>query len=130
MNTRIEGQDTMMDVFTKLAEGNPGALTVCMQLYKETAAIDPQSAMPEVINLLALDTLGIYGSRIWQLYKDFCQEDIVNVMAVLRAHQLGLLQKISIDRAIDNWGEGIEIDEIVADVQERLPTFNNSPPKE
>jgi len=123
MNERIELKDTMMDVFHKMSEGNPGALSVCFQLQSETSKIDPDAAMPEVINLLGLDTLGIYGPRIWMLYKDFCKEDIVNVMAVLRAHQLGMLRETEINHAIDNWGEGVDLEDILSKVQEKLPRF-------
>ena len=124
-NTRIEMDDTVMDVFVKLSEGNPGALSVCMQLSEETATVDPDAGMPKIINLLALDTLGIYGPRIWQLYKDFCKENIISVCAVLRAHQLGILNSTEINRAIDNWGEGVDLDDALYGVQERLPQFAN-----
>ena len=123
MDTRIKLDDTMMDIFCKMSDGNPGALSVCFQLQSETSKIDPVAVMPEVINLLGLDTLGIYGPRIWMLYKDFCKEDIVNVMAVLRAHQFGLLRESEINHAIDNWGEGVDLEDILSQVQERLPQF-------
>ena len=121
--TRIKLDDTLQDAVIKLVDGNPGAITVCMLLIQDTALVDPDAAMPEVINLLALDTLGVYGSRIWMLYKDFCKESIVNVIMVLRAHQLGMLSKVSLDYAIDNWGEGVDLEELSAEVRVRLPNL-------
>lgn len=119
--TRIELKDTLQDVVVKLVDGNPGAITVCMRLIQDTALVDPDAAMPEVINLLALDTLGIYGPRIWMLYKDVCKESIVSVITVLRAVQLGILSKMALDYAIDNYGEGMDLEELSAEVRVRLP---------
>ena len=43
--SRIELNDNLMSIIVKMAEGNPGAATVLMELYSEAEAIDPQSAM-------------------------------------------------------------------------------------
>ena len=60
--------DTLHDAIIKLAEGNPGALSVLSQLIKK--ANDP-------INLLLkLDGFQIRGWRIWVGYKDYCDGDI------------------------------------------------------
>lgn len=90
---RIKLHDSMMDIMVKLSEGNPGALHVCMRLLKEGAAIDPLAFAGGLSNLLSLDTNGIYGSRIWVLYKDICGENLANMVALLRAHQLGMVRK-------------------------------------
>jgi len=46
---------------------------------KHCESIDPDSNFGGLGPLLLLDTLSIYGPRIWQLYKDVCarSEDIV-----------------------------------------------------
>ena len=121
--TRITLEDTALSAVVKLVEGNPGATSVCTQLIKKTARIDPDTAMPEIINLLALDTLGIYGPRIWMLYKDFCKESIVSVITVLRAHQLGMLTEFDLQYAIDNYGKGVDLEKLSAEVQARLPNL-------
>jgi len=39
--SRIQGTDTMMDVITKMAEGNPGAISAMGAMLKEGKRIDP-----------------------------------------------------------------------------------------
>ncbi len=45
MNERITLTDTPIDIMKKLSEGNPGALSVLMQLLKDDGKIDPQDIM-------------------------------------------------------------------------------------
>lgn len=86
--TRIEGIDTMFDVVRKMSGGNPGALTVCMDILEQGETIDPDGAMGGLGVLLSLDTLGVYEHRIWMFYKDVCSEDLPTMLAVDRACQL------------------------------------------
>ena len=121
---RIKLEDSTLDVFTKLSEGNPGALTVLMSVLENAPIVDPQAFGGGVITLLAFDTHGIYGSRIWMLYKDVCGQDIPNVIAVLRAMQLGFVRESEVDHAIDNRGAGLDVPDLLKQVMERLPEFN------
>ena len=57
------------------------------------------------------------------LYKDVCKEDIVKTVAMLRANQLGILQKDKLIHAIDNYGNGINVDELHTQVKDQLPSF-------
>lgn len=41
--SRIQLTDTLKDAYSKMAEGNPGAMTVCLQSLKNNAVIDPDS---------------------------------------------------------------------------------------
>lgn len=125
--TRIGLHDNAQDVFIKLCEGNPGGLTVCAEIYKQGATIDPDGAMGGLGALLGLDTLGIYGSRIWMLYKDVCGQSIPKTLSTLRAHQLGFITESELIHAIDNYGAGINVDELYNQVQERLPNFDQKP---
>ena len=77
-----------------------------------------------LMHVLNMDTLEIYGSEIWMLYKDVCKENIVHTIAMLRAFQLGIVGKVSLKTAINNYGEGIDLDKILVSVTERLPDFN------
>ena len=86
---RIKCEDDVVTICHKLSEGNPGALNVMMQMLSGTAKIDPDAALGPFAHLLNLDTFGIYGSKIWILYKDICCENIVHTITVLRAVQLG-----------------------------------------
>lgn len=123
---RIKLTDTLLDATVKLGEGNPGAISVIMQLIKNGSIIDPDAAFGEIANLLSLDSLGIYGPRIWMLYKDVCDQNLVNTIAVLRAVQLGKLSENVMNHAIDNYGEGIYTKSILKIVQNELPKFGKN----
>ncbi len=121
--TRITLTDTLDTCVSKLAEGNPGAISVLVQMTRQSPGVDPQNAMGSVGPLLSLDTHGIYGSRIWMLYKDICGQDIVKTLAALRACQLGLLAECELINAIDGLHE-IDADAVLAEVKARLSHFD------
>ena len=123
MKERIEMTDTVVDVIIKLVEGNPGAVKVCTEMIKCGESIDPDSVWGGIGNLLSLDTHRIYGSRIWMLYKDVCGEDLTNTVGILRALQLGFLKEDVLQHAIDNYGEGIDVDLLISKVKALLPRF-------
>lgn len=74
--TRLTLGMDMTTALHKISEGNPGALRVIMDSPKYVKGM---AAVPmEVIILhfmLELDSRGIYGSRIWMIYKDENGED-------------------------------------------------------
>jgi hypothetical protein len=123
METRIKLTDSLMTVIMKMSEGNPGAATVLMQMWTEGDAIDPQNFMSGFGAICALDSFGIYGHKIWMLYKDVCGENIENTLAVLRACQLGQLPVSKMLFAIDNHGASVDISTILAGVKAKLPEF-------
>jgi len=123
MNERIELTDSITDVISKMSDGNPGAITVCIRLLNETEKVDPDSALRGLGAILSLDTFNIHGSRIWMLFKDVCKEDIVKTIAILRACQLGFLKVALLNHAIDNYGNGIDIESLHKQVKARLPNF-------
>lgn len=121
--TRITLMDTPLTAIVKLAEGNPGAVSVLGRVMTEGGKIDPDSK-PFLI-LLNLDTLGLYGPRVWMLYKDVCGERLDRTLAVLRAWQLGLLSRDAVHHAVENRGAGVvpHLEAICKVVKERLPSF-------
>jgi hypothetical protein len=123
---KITGNDTGMDMIVKMSEGNPGAINVRMQLITKTPTIDPQSCISGLGPILMLDSYNIYGSRIWMLYKDVCNENIATTIAIIRAAQLGIITKSTLNTAIDNYGKGIDVNTIISKVKEELPNFNIS----
>ena len=125
-DTRIKLYDTGMSAIVKLSDGNPGATVVCIEMLKKGKDIDPDYVLGGLGILLMLDTFGIYGSRIWMLYKDVCKQDIVKTVAVLRAGQLGILDDDMLQHAIDNRGEGIDIEDLHKKVRQRLPRFSDT----
>lgn len=108
-----------------LSEGNPGALSALMECTKICAAIDPDSALGPFTGVIGFDTYGIYGPRIWMLYKDVCQCDAVATLALLRAVQLSIITDDKLDYAINNRGDGIDVAEVYGKVKERLPKFDS-----
>lgn len=121
--TRIGLGDGGVDVAIKLSEGNAGAVTVIAMLFKENAKIDPQSALGLYSSVLHLDNLGIYGSKIWMLYKDVCGQDLRKMIALLRANQLGFVSNIEIKTAIESYGQGINLNDLVSKVEGALNEF-------
>lgn len=115
-----------MDIVMVMAEGNPGAIRVMMELYESEPTIDPDSMWRGLGCWFGLDTLDIYGSRIWMLYKDVCGQDIEKVHAVLRGHQLGYVSESLIHAAI-NGQNTIDTDQVLKTVKERLPAFGKKP---
>jgi hypothetical protein len=120
----IELNDTAASVIAKMSEGNPGAISVLDRLYKESNKIDLSDLFGGFGAIMFLDSLCIYGSRIWMLYKDVCGEDLVKTLAVLRAWQLGFVRESAIHHAIGHYGDGIDANELLKKVMERLPNFN------
>lgn len=118
-----------------LSEGNPGAVQACEQIVINGYLIDPSDCHGDIWNLIILDNLSIHGAKIFKFYHDVCKEDVGKMLAVLRAYQWGnllghdcwqecaYLTKELIHSAIDNWGEGLDLDSIVAAVKARRPDF-------
>jgi hypothetical protein len=123
--TRITLQDDAMSAVVKMVEGNPGAATVCTGILKQGQHIDPDAMMGGLGTILWMDTLEIYGSKIWMLFKDVCGEDLTKMLGLLRAVQLGLLSKPDLNAAILNCGQGIDVDELLEQVKAHLPNFGN-----
>lgn len=126
--SRIKLNDSMVDVVSKMSNGNPGAINVLMQLMNpETNKIDPDNIMGGLGNILSLDTLGIYGTDIYVLANDICENNLVKFVTVLRAHQLGFLNGNKLRDACsrqDRSGKKmINIIELHKKVKELLPKF-------
>lgn len=66
-NEKITSDMSMMDMMMVMSEGNPGAITVLMQMMQ-----DPRS----ILDILLLDSLDIRGSKIWMLYSDSCGKNV------------------------------------------------------
>ena len=118
---------TYIDVVTTLSEGNPGALRVCMDILANDSKIDPQNFLGGVGTLLALDTHGVYGSNIWILYKYVCKANLVLMLAVLRAVQLGIMPEIQMKDAIKaQHGHTLDVEDILVKVKKQLEEFDRN----
>lgn len=128
---RINSLDmTALDVIQALAEGNPGALSTCVEAMKHTVEIDPDCAWGELGPLISLDSFGIYGSDIYVFFNDICKRNIEQFLGVLRACQLGIHSIAKVRDTIDyhqrrnktifpDW----KPEDVLAMVKERLPHF-------
>jgi hypothetical protein len=127
-NSRLDLTDTGIDMLMKMSEGNPGAITVMSELMNKESGIDPDSMFSKygISTILSMDTHGIYGSDIWILFKDICKQNLVNVIGILRAVQLGFLEESKLLSFIRNGSIEQEfLEEKVRQVKERLPNFAN-----
>jgi len=125
-NERITGDMNVQQMIMEMCDGNPGAINVLFQIMQKGEQIDTDAGPIGGLGIvMSMYTLGIYGLRIWGLYKDVCGEDLAKTM--LRAWQMGQLAGVTKEKllyAIDNRGAGLDIDAAVAAVKERLPGFN------
>lgn len=99
---RIRLDMSMRDIVIELCDGNPGALNVLVAL---AAKGGPVGAM----DLVWLDSLCIYGPRIWMLFKDVCRQDLPCMQAVLAAVRRGDVSRETLNNAIDNYGAGLDV---------------------
>ena len=120
---RILLEDSPQTAILKLAGGNSGALIVCLRLLDQGSLIDPDSALGGFGPLFSLDAFGIYEDRIWQLYKDVCDQDLRVMIAVLRACRLGFVSLKAFTHAVDTMGEGLDVTTLVKRVEDYLPNF-------
>ncbi len=125
-NPRIKLTDNFMDCMVKMAGGNPGAASVLVMIMKESPEIDPQGFGDGLGTILSLDTEGIYEERIWMLYKDLCGKDIVKLFACLRGSQLGFITTQQLNDAIDGTQGIFDVDDLLAEVKNRLTEFDKS----
>ncbi len=113
---RITVMDTGMTAMIKIADGNPGACTVIAEAVKANPECDPDCAFAELGPVFAFDSHGIYGSEIWVFYKDVCKKNIVTLLGLMRAEQLGFTSNA-------NKVTKEEIPVLLKKVKERLPEF-------
>lgn len=129
-STRLHLHMGVQDALVAMCDGNPGALTVCLDLLKKGKEIDPQNILEGLGNVMYLDTLGIYGSRIWMFYKDVCGQDLRKMIGVMRANQLGFLREDVLNHGIDNYGDGLDIEKACKAVEERIDGYRMEGPAE
>lgn len=126
---RIKLQDTLSEVIFKMSDGNPGALTAIMALFESNVRVDPDDWMGPLGSIMSLDGYGIYGTDIYILWSDICDKNIVHMIAVLRAAQLGYVSseviKDAVSRQDYSGRELLDIDDLYKKVKERLPDFDS-----
>ena len=125
---RIKLSDSIVDMVTEMAEGNPGAARVLVAIMNKTPAIDPQNVFKGTGVILFLDTLRIYGAQIWVLYKYICNEELPMMLALLRAVQLGIVTEDNVREALRTFDttreHNLDLEDIMKQVQVQLSEFN------
>lgn len=125
-NPRLNLQQSMLEVISVMSEGNPGAISVLSQFLAEGPSIDPDDIFKGFGSIMGLDNLDLYRPKIWMLYKDVCKEDICTTICLLRSVQLGITTEQDIKHAVENYGEGLNLEDVRQKVSELLPNFNTN----
>ncbi len=113
---------TTREAIMSSSDGVPDAIKALIGVFEHAGQIDPDDALGPWGVLSALNKLDCYGAAIGVLYKDVCSESTANFIGVLRAVQLGLLADSQLRRAIETGG-GLDVDDVLRRVRERLPRF-------
>jgi hypothetical protein len=123
-NPRINMLGGALDGIMAMSQGNPGAVTVLTRIMEKGPSIDPDCAFGPFGGMIALDTLDVYGSRIWQFYKDVCAQDLTAMLGLMRCVQMGILPESHLIAAIDGERkpEGW-IQDNLNKLREQLPAF-------
>ena len=89
--SKIQLTDSTIEILDKMSEGNPGAISILTTLlFKETTHEMVDSVMHII---LPLDTLGIYGSKLYMLWTDACDKNTDKVKKVIELWRIGKLTK-------------------------------------
>lgn len=129
MKTRIELNDSLIEVVSKMSDGNPGATSILLKVIDEGIKIDRDSFNGGVGAILSLDMAGIYGSPIYILCNDKCGGDIRKFIILIRGYQLGFVKKerlleLSNDQLRQVNFEENEFENIEKMVLKSLPNFS------
>jgi hypothetical protein len=130
-DSKITMGDSVLDILTKMSDGNPGAVVALSETISRNAEVDPDALMGSLNTLMLLDTWGIYGADIHVLYKDKCGCDVVKMIMLVRATQLGLfpherLKELASDHMYKINLSEEEMKDLHNQVCERLENFARS----
>jgi hypothetical protein len=122
-------EDSTSEIIKKMSQMasgsyNSGATVVMIDMIKQGQFIDPDSWAGGLSSILLMDGWDIRGEKIWMLYKDVCKEDMVKTIGLLRACQMGIINQAALITAIMNCGQGVDVDDCLTKLQEKLPNFN------
>ena len=112
---RIKFDMSLMSIIEVMCDGNVGASKALFALLYEHAGDHGPNGL---LLILHLDSLHIYGERIWLLYSDVCRKNVSVMAKVLRA--VGM--KITIDvinYAIDNRGDGLDLSPYICKLDDK-----------
>jgi hypothetical protein len=88
---RIDIEDTPAKAVFKLVEGDREAAEACIAMVKAVAQADPDAEFGPFTPLLILESIGLRGKAIGEVYNHVCGGDPVCALAVLHATRLKLV---------------------------------------
>lgn len=122
--SRLKLDMNFNDILFTLSDGVPGAIHVIMDSLKHGEEIDPDNGFKAWGFALNLDALNVYGSRIWMLHKDVCNENLAHTIGMARSVQLGIVTADELNEAI-NGNKKLDVEATLEKVCEQLPRFNS-----
>jgi len=84
----LNEKDSTLEAVVKMAQGNPGAINVLMQLLKD-------ESINGALAIYWMDELKIRGWRIWFAFKDCCNQDLYKLYNSLLNQDKDMIQKIN-----------------------------------
>ena len=122
-------RDALISRLGEMSKGNPGAISVLIQIVNHADNIcpmdDPDDVPPYIKILISMDVLEIYGSKIWLLFKDICGQDLPMMVALLMSmsYDISVLPSSIILDALEGKLQ-INLDKVKSAILEKLPKFN------
>lgn len=107
--SKIKMNDSVQDIVLKMSEGNPGALTTCLEIIKAKNNDIVQS----IPIFLTLDNMELYGSYLYMLWNDCCSRNIDDVLRVICCFAEGKITKNDIEERIKNVGFGKDFKDLI-----------------
>jgi hypothetical protein len=79
---------TTMELVTTMAEGNPGAISVMVQIIQNESGNG-------LLDLLNFDDMNMRGPQIWVAYKDVCGQNIDLLLEKLKSRDTEMVSKVN-----------------------------------
>lgn len=83
----IKSYDSPHDAVIKMSEGNPGAITVMIEILES----DPIMGF---LDIICMDERHIRGAKVWCLYKDICKYEVAKMREMIRDKSNDLEKKL------------------------------------
>lgn len=113
----------------RMSQGNPGAVNVLIKLHNNMHHIDPESLTP-LFMLKLLDTLGIYGPNIWNLFAYVCDRDIFKFHTAVRAAGFSFISPKQFYESIDQRKALFDHKDVLQQLQTILRGFGRHNPND
>lgn len=94
---RLELNDSLYDIVSKMGDGNPGAMDAVMQIMVYPGFFQVEGLM----YLVNCDEMDIRGTHLYYLWNDSCDRDPKQFELVMRNKQMGHISAETIREATD-----------------------------